>query len=424
MDWTREGHLADSATAPFRILDLTAANPAARVDPYPHLADLRARCPLHRDEAGGAWLVARMADARAIFADNSHAKNPDRAEPAAHAIRRRRSTVPDGLAFPDDQRASMLELDGEEHARVRNPLVQALYARISRFEPECIRIVDAALDRLEGWTGFDLMKELAEPVPVACIGAILGVPPGTLGTFRDWLDGIVQTFNPNRSPEDIAALVAASNGLAHYIRGRFADARLNPPDDLFGDMARAQLAGAPLTDTEISYNIRGLLIAGNVTTTDLIGNAVRLLLTHPHERDKLRADPSLWPNAVEEALRYEAPVDFTWRIATQSEELSGCPVAEGAALNVFIRSANRDEAAFSNADAFDVSRSRAARHLSFGGGAHICPGAPLARMEARHLLSRLFTRFPKLRLSEPDAAAQWRRLPGFRGLETLPVRVD
>jgi cytochrome P450 len=416
--------MADSGSSPFRILDLTAANPDARRDPYPRLAQLRARCPLHRDEAGGAWLVTRMADARAVFSDNVHFKDPDKAEPAAIAIRRRRSTVPDGLAFPDDQRTSMLELDGDEHARVRGPLVQALYTRIARFEPECLRIVDAALDRLEGRSEFDLMKELAEPVPVACIGSILGVPPETLATFRGWLGGIVQTFNPNRTPEDVAALVAASNGLAHYIRGRFSDAKLDPPDDLFGDMARAQAAGAPLSDTEITYNIRGLLIAGNVTTTDLIGNAARLLLTHPDQLSRLRDDPSLWPAAVDEALRFEPPVDFTWRIAARDLDLSGCPVSTGAALNLFIRSANRDEAAFPNAHQFDVTRPRAARHLAFGGGAHICPGAPLARMEAKHLLSRLFARFPNLRLAEPDAPPQWRRLPGFRGLERLSVRVD
>lgn len=414
--------MSDTGSDPVRILDLTAANPAARADPYPRLAQLRAQCPLHRDAAGGAWLVTRMADARAIFADNSHAKDPDRAEPAAIAIRRRRATVPDGLAFPDDQRASMLELDGEEHARVRNPLVQALYARMSRFEPQCIAIVDAALDRLAGRDTFDLMRELAEPVPVACIGAILGVPQDMLATFRGWLDGIVQTFNPSRSAEDVAALVHASNGLAQYIRGRFAEAKRNPPDDLFGDMARLQAAGAPLSDTEITYNIRGLLIAGNVTTTDLIGNAVRLLLTHPEQLETLRADPSLWPNAVEEALRHEPPVDFTWRIATHDAYLSGCPVVAGAALNVFIRSANRDEAAFPHADRFDVARPRAARHLAFGGGAHICPGAPLARMEARHVLARLFTRMPDLRLAAPGAPPHWRRLPGFRGLEHLMVR--
>lgn len=421
--------MADSGSSQFRILDLTAADPEARRDPYPRLAELRAACPLRRDLAAGAWLVTRMADARMILSDNTHFKDPDKAEPAAIAIRMRRNTVPEGLAFPDDQRASMLELDGHEHTRVRGPLVQALYARIARFEPECLQIVDAALDRLNGCTEFDLIKELAEPVPVACIGAILGVASETLATFRGWLDGIVQTFNPNRTAEDIAALVSASNGLAHYIRGRFADAKLNPTDDLFGDMAKVQqqLSNFPerrLSDTEITYNLRGLLIAGNVTTTDLIGNAVHLLLTHPQQLARLRSTPSLWPAAVEEALRFEPPVDFTWRIAACDMEVAGCPIHAGAALNLFIRSANRDEAAFPHADEFDVTRARAARHLAFGGGAHICPGAPLARMEAKLILSRLFERFPRLGLADPDAQPERRKLPGFRGLEQLRVRTD
>jgi cytochrome P450 len=416
--------VADSGREHFRILDLTAVDPNAREDPYPRLAELRTKCPLHRDEAAGAWLVTRMADARAIFSDNSHFKNPDKAEPAAIAIRRRRATVPDGLAFPDDQRASMLELDGAEHARVRSPLVQALYTRIAAFEPECIRIVEEALDRIEQLGQFDLMKELAEPIPVACIGAILGVPPDLLASFRHWLNGIVQTFNPNRTPENVIQLVEASNGLAHFMRETFVARKLDPRDDLFTDMAHAQANGAPLSDVEITYNLRGLLIAGNVTTTDLIGNAVRLILQHPDQRATLEADPGLWPNAVEEALRHEPPVDFTWRIASRDLDLSGCPVREGAALNLFIRSANRDEAAFPNADTFDITRRRVSRHLAFGGGAHICPGAPLARMEAKHLLARLFTRFPKLRLADPDAPFRWRRLPGFRGLEHLDVRID
>jgi len=421
--------VADGEKRPFRILDLTAANREAREDPYTRLAKLRSQCPLHRDEAGGAWLVARMADARAVLSDNTHFKDPDRAEPAAIAIRRRRSTVPEGLAFPDDQRASMLELDGAEHARVRGPLVQALYRRIAAFEPECERIVDAALDRLADRPQFDLMTEIAEPVSVACIGAILGVPEDRLASFRTWLDGIVQTFNPNRTPGEVAALVAASNGLAHSMRETFAARKLDPRDDLFSDMARiqgeqARTEAAPLSDIEITFNLRGLLIAGNVTTTDLIGNAVRLILAHPAERAKLETDPALWPNAVEEALRCEPPVDFTWRIASRDIDLSGCPVRQGAALNVFIRSANRDEKAFPDAGWFKVARRDAGRHLAFGGGAHICPGAPLARMEARMVLRKLFARFPRLRLADPEAPLRWRKLPGFRGLERLDLLAD
>jgi cytochrome P450 len=365
-----------------------------------------------------------MADARTVLSDNSHYKNPDMAEPGAVAIRRRRATVPEGLAFPDDQRASMLELDGAEHARVRGPLIHALNARIAKFKPQCIRIIDDALDRVGNLGAFDLMKELAEPVPVACIGAILGVPVESLPDFRCWRDGIVQSFNPNRTPQNVTQLVEASNGLAAFMRETFAARKRDPRDDLFSDMARAQATGAPLSDTEITYNLRGLLIAGNVTTTDLIGNAARLLLEHRDQRERLAAEPALWTNAVEEVLRYEPPVDFTWRIASRDLELSGCPVGEGAALNVFIRSANRDEMAFREAHRFDISRPRSSRHLAFGGGAHICPGAPLARMEARHLLSRLFNRLPKLRLADETAPHHWRRLPGFRGLERLDVRID
>jgi cytochrome P450 len=414
--------MPDTAAAPFRISDLTAADPDARRDPYSALVRLRA-CPLHHDAAAGAYLIPRMADARAVFADRSVSKNPDLAEPDAVAVRRRRATSPQGLAYPDDQRASLLELDDPDHARIRAPLVQALYARIAAFQPAADRIANAALDRLAGRAAFDLMKEIAEPVPVACIGEILGVAPDHREAFRDWLDGIVQTFNPDRTPEDVDRLVAASNGLARYMRDTFAERRLAPRDDLFSDMARLQAAGAPLSDVEITFNLRGLLIAGNVTTTDLIGNAVHLLLTHPDQRARLADHPALWPQAVEECLRYEPPVDFTWRIATRDLDLSGCPVHAGAALNVFIRSANRDEHAFANADAFDVARPRS-RHLAFGGGAHICPGAPLARMEAMAVLPKLFQRFPRLRLADPAAAPHWRRLPGFRGLERLDVRVD
>jgi hypothetical protein len=302
--------------------------------------------------------------------------------------------------------------------------VQALYRRIAAFEPECERIVDAALDRLSDRPQFDLMTEIAEPVPVACIGTILGVPQDRLASFREWLDGIVQTFNPNRTPEDVAALVAASNGLARFMRETFAARKLDPRDDLISDMARARTEGARLTDVEITFNLRGLLIAGNVTTTDLIGNAVRLILAHPAERAKLETDPALWPNAVEEALRCEPPVDFTWRIASRDIDLSGCPVRQGAALNVFIRSANRDEKAFPDAGWFKVARRGAGRHLAFGGGAHICPGAPLARMEGRMVLRKLFARFPKLRLADPEAPLRWRKLPGFRGLERLDLRAD
>jgi cytochrome P450 len=171
---------------------------------------------------------------------------------------------------------------------------------------------------------------------------------------------------------------------------------------------------------ELRINLSALLIGGNLTTTDLIGNGVRLLLLNPSELAKLKADPHLISAVVEETLRYEPPVDITGRIASHDMEVGGCPVKQKQSLTMFLRAANRDPAVFENPDSFDVSRPKKP-HVAFGGGAHICIGAPLARLEAQVALPRLFERFPNLRLADPDAAPTWRTLPFFRGLEKLEL---
>ncbi|HSZ51346.1 MAG TPA: cytochrome P450, partial [Caulobacteraceae bacterium] len=178
-----------------------------------------------------------------------------------------------------------------------------------------------------------------------------------------------------------------------------------------------------VNDVELRINLSALLIGGNLTTTDLIGNAVRLLLKNPSELAKLKADPALINAVVEEALRYEPPVDATGRVAPRGMELSGCSVKQKEFLTLFIRAANRDPETFENPDAFDVTRAKKP-HVAFGGGAHICIGAPLARLEAQVALLRLFERFPSLRFADPDAAPVWRTLPFFRGLERLELRAD
>jgi hypothetical protein len=185
-------------------------------------------------------------------------------------------------------------------------------------------------------------------------------------------------------------------------------------------MVTLQAGGAPLSDDEIRINLQALLVGGNLTTTDLIGNGVRLLLLNPGELAKLKADPKLAAGAVEEVLRYEGPVDVTGRVASRDMEVGGCPVGKTQSLTTFLRAANRDPAAFEDPDRFDITR-KGKPHVSFGGGSHICIGAPLARLEAQVALVKLFERFPNLRLADPDAEPVWRTLPFFRGLETLPV---
>jgi len=197
--------------------------------------------------------------------------------------------------------------------------------------------------------------------------------------------------------------------------------RTDPKDDLVSDMMMLQAEGAELNDGEISNNLQGLLIGGNLTTTDLIGNAIWLFLTHPEELAKLKADPTLINNAVEEVLRYESPVDITGRIAPRDLEVGGCPVKQRQSLLASLRGANRDPEAFPDPHRFDIAR-KDAPHVAFGGGLHLCIGAPLARLEAQVALVSFFDAFPNARLADPDMKPEWRSMPFFRGLKTLTVR--
>jgi cytochrome P450 len=311
-------------------------------------------------------------------------------------------------------------LDDPDHARIRHPLTQAFYARVARFKPEIEAIIDGVLDRIDTSGPFDLMDTFCVPVPIDVIAAILGVDHARLGEFRDWSEGVIQSLNPFRNEAQTAHMERASEALNAYFTQTIAERHADPRDDLISDMTRLQSEGAPLSDTELLINLSGLLIGGNLTTTDLIGNAVRLLLVNPGELAKLKADPSLINTLVEEALRYEPPVDITGRIASRDLEVGGCPVKTSQSLLFSLRAANRDPEVFEDPHQFDISRKRRP-HVAFGGGAHICIGAPLARLEAQVAILKLFERFPNLALAHPDAAPEWRTLPFFRGLERLEL---
>jgi cytochrome P450 len=411
--------MADDAP---HVLSLTPLNPAFRDDPYAILDGLRARHPVMRDDTVGTFFLTRHEDVRRVLTDLTLGRDPINAEPAALMARR---MVDESLAegaTPGERRMSILHMDDPDHARVRGPLAQALYRRVAASRAEVERVVGAALDALEGQETFDLMGAFALPIPIDVIAAILGVDPARLGEFRDWSEGVIQTLNPLRTPAQTEHLVRSSEALGAYMRSLMAARRAAPADDLVSDMVGLQAAGAPLTDSEISINLSALLVAGNLTTTDLIGNAVRLFLTHPEELAKLRADPSLVSAAVEETLRHEPPVDVTARVASHDIAVGGCPIRARQTMMLSLRGANRDPSVFEAPNRFDITRGKSP-HVAFGGGAHICIGAPLARLEARVALARLFERFPNLALVDPHAPPRWRRLPFFRGLERLDVRV-
>ncbi len=409
--------MADDA-AP-HILELTPLNPAFREDPHVMLDALRAGHPVLRDEAAGVFFLTRHEDVRGVLTDLTLWRDPAKAEDAAVLTRRIVEQRVEGLDSSDRQ-GSILLMDDPDHARLRPPLAQALYRRVARFRPEVERIVAAALDAIGDADRFDLMARFALPIPIDVIAAILGVDHARLAEFRDWSEGVIQSLNPLRTPAQTAHMVASMNALGPYMRGMLEARRASPGDDLVTDMVQQQAAGAAVSDAELASNLTALLVGGNLTTTDLIGNGARLFLTHPAELAKLRADPSLIGAAVEEVLRFEPPVDVTGRIASREMEVGGCPMHAHQSMLLSLRGANRDGDVFEDPHRFDITRKKSP-HVAFGGGAHICIGAPLARLEAQVALTRLFERYPGLRLAEPDAAPVWRTLPFFRGLERLDL---
>ena len=400
------------------ILELTPLNEAFRIDPHVMLDDLRTRCPAHRDPVSGSVLLSRYSDVRSVVNDRALWRDPIRAEEGAVMQRRFLAEVDPNL--PRTSTTSILMLDDPDHSRIRHPLAQALYARVAKFRPEVERIVAETLDDLKGEAAFDLMDRFCVPIPIDVIASILGVDHERLAEFRAWSEGVIQGLNPFRNPEQTTAMQAASAALNAYFTEAIESRRTSPRDDLITDMVRLQAEGADLSDDELRINLTALLVGGNLTTTDLIGNAVRLLLLNPSELAKLRADPGIINAVVEEVLRYEPPVDMTGRIASSEMEVGGCPLKAGQAMSLSLRAANRDPETYDDPHRFDVSRKHRP-HVAFGGGAHICIGAPLARLEAQVALVRLFERFPDLKLSDPEAIPAWRALPFFRGMERLPV---
>jgi cytochrome P450 len=398
---------------PQSILELSAFNPVARDNPHPMMAALQAGCPVMRDEVAKVWVLSRYKDIRDTVNDRTFVRHPLNADPESITAR----LIEEG----NERRTSILFLDDPDHARIRQPLAKAFYARINKMRPEIEAMIDEVIDAAPASGAFDLMEKIAVPVPVLVIARILGVDEAMLDSFRQWSEEVILGLNPVRTPEENARMLSGGQALEAYFAELMAARRLAPQDDLVTDMVQLQAKGeANVSDDEVRMNLQALLVGGNLTTTDLIGNGIWLLLTHPEQAAALRADPGLAAQAVEEVLRYEAPVQVTSRIVEQDRMVAGCPMHKSQPVFMSLAAANRDPDVFTAPQDFDITQKRAS-HIAFGGGPHICIGAPLARIEARHVYLKLLEKYPNLRLPEQDLT--WRALPFFRGLETLMVEV-
>jgi hypothetical protein len=264
------------------------------------------------------------------------------------------------------------------------------------------------------------MDALAAPLPAIAISIMLGVDEADQQQFKQWSEtSNASFFNPFASEEEKAPGYAAGMALWTFFQNEIASRRRAPRDDLIGRLCDVEEGGEKLSDNEINTMCNLLLIAGNVTTTDLIGNGLKALMTHPDQLAKLRANPDLLPNAIEEMLRYDSPVVTSARIAPYDFELDGVAIEKGESITTVLGAANRDPDVYPDPDAFDVEREDT-HHQSFGGGAHLCLGAHLARLEASAAISALLEQFPRL---EPGHQPHvYRQVPGFRGLQQYWLR--
>jgi cytochrome P450 len=273
---------------------------------------------------------------------------------------------------------------------------------------------------MDGRDEIDFITDFAGPLPTLIIAQMMGLPESTAENLKRWSDAILRGYDPARSRETHRALTEAYIAASTLFREVVTARRMQPGNDLISAMVRARDEDARLSDMEIISLCTQLLVAGNVTTTDLMGNGLHALLCFPEEMTKLRNNPQLINSAVEEMLRYDPPITETARIPFTAQEVGGCPVNKGETLTLSLAAANHDPGIFPNPHRFDVTRDAAA-HLGFGSGVHFCLGAPLARLEARTGLMGFIARYPGAVLGAK--APKRRDLPFFRGFETLPVDI-
>jgi cytochrome P450 len=385
--------------------------PEFHADPYPFYRRLREREPVHRTPMG-FWVLTRWDDCVAVLRDSRFGREEFQQMLAAVY----------GGDDSDRLPRSMLFRDPPDHTRLRGLVSKAFTPRTIEGMREHIQaIVDRLLDRALARGGMDVIEDLAYPLPVTVICEMLGVPVDDHPSIRGWSADVARSLDAIGLPSDPAIAERgrmARRALADYFRALLPERRARPRADLLSALLAAEEQGDTLTEPEVVSMCLLLFIAGHETTVNLIGNGTLALLRHPEQLARLQGDPGLVPNAVEELLRYDSPVQRTARIANTDAEVAGHPIARGSMVVTALGAANRDPAQFADADRLDVTR-RDVRHISFGHGIHFCLGAPLARVEGQIALGTLLRRAPRLALAEPTP--RWRESSVLRGLERLRV---
>jgi cytochrome P450 len=392
-------------------------DPQYIADPHAFHARLRETTPVQRatlPDGQVVWLLTGYAEVEAGFADPRLVKDARNARSPEECAR-----MPVLHEETRYMRSNALYRDPPDHTRLRRLVSRAFTPRmIEQLRPRIQAITDALLDAVASRGKMDVIDDYAFPLPITVIAEMLGIPAADRDQFRDWSD-VLLTLMPGQPMGPV--VVEAATGLRRYLEARFEERRRAPSDDLITGLLQAEEAGDRFAKEELQGMVYLLLLAGYETTVNLIGNGVLALLEHPDPLARLRNNLALLPSAIEEMLRFCAPVmTSTIRYAAEDMTLRDVVIPKGDMVLLVIGAANRDPRRFASPDAFDITRADN-KHLAFGNGIHYCLGAPLARMEGEIALRTLLRRMPNLRLDAAPETLTWRPNYLLRGLVKLPV---
>lgn len=392
------------------MIDFT--NPEVINNPYPFLAELRAHGKPVWHEDLNLFLAAKHKDANEVLRNKSlgrifKPKEPDEIWNVFNYL----------------HADSILDSEPPKHTRLRSLVMKAFNKnRIESLRPNIVSLTNQLLDEIEAKGGkFDLIADYAEPLPVKVIAALLGFPDEDEHLLRPWSQAIVKMYEVNPSEEHQASARKAADEFAEYVHGLMLQRKAKPTDDLITELAQVEEAGEKLSTHELIATCVLLLNAGHEASVNGFGNGAVAAHQNHSQWELLQQDPERYGNtAIEEFIRFDAPLQFFERTAVQDAEIGGVTVKEGQKIVSLLGSANRDEAVFANATKMDITRDPNP-HIGFGAGIHFCIGAPLARLEMSISLPELFKRFPNLELEENPVRRQTFSL---RGYEAVPARTS
>ena len=397
-----------AAAVSFNIWD-----PEFRANPYPHYGALFAGPPLVITAGPMTFaLVARYADVTAGLRDHEHMSSVGPPPP------------PQAYQGRFTGARNMLGSDPPRHSFLRKMVSRDFTPRrIREMEPRIREIAKDLLDKVEAKGEFDLMADLANVLPVTVIAEMLGVPAELHATFKHWSDTLIGGDNNVPGAPPPPETIRVVDELGDYFTAEIEKRRVNPGPDLVSALVAAHDEGDAMSGADLLSFVTLLLIAGNETTTNLIGNGTLALGRNPEQFDALKRNPAMLPRAIEEMLRYDGPVQATVRFTNQPVHLGGTEIPAKAFALMIVAAANRDPAQFKDPEKFDITR-EPNDHVAFGEGIHFCIGAALARMEATVAFEAMLARFPRLRLKDRAFKPVYKGSYFLRGLESLPLAID